>query len=339
MSDSGSSESADRAALRRRRAPAGGTGPAVRRHRLRGAGRAGALARRRAHRGRSFPGRAAGARGRARRRPRDRPRPGAGRRARGALPRRRRTRGERRVGARGGAAARSAVHLPRLQHPRRRPARRRGRHGGAASATVAEAVDHAVAAHLAAEAALVPVVVALDGPTIAFAVQVAALPEPTGLARLLGQPADSVPHLRRRRARPLRRAPAAHSALARCRPGDPGSAASSVRRRSGPLSPRSSFSGAISRAISTRRWRASPSRPVAVAGGRRPREVALRPRADRERQLRAGARAGAGRSGRPFGPATRRAGAAAAGSAARSRTGGAGQVPAASWPSSSGSTI
>ncbi len=59
-------------------------------------------------------------------------------------------------------------------------------------ATVAEAVDHAVAAHLAAEAALVPVVVALDGPTIAFAVQVAALPEPTGLARLLGQPADSV---------------------------------------------------------------------------------------------------------------------------------------------------
>jgi pyruvate/2-oxoacid:ferredoxin oxidoreductase alpha subunit/ferredoxin len=59
-------------------------------------------------------------------------------------------------------------------------------------ATVGEAVDHAVAAHLAAEAALVPVVVALDGPTIAFALQVAALPEASLLERLLGRPADSV---------------------------------------------------------------------------------------------------------------------------------------------------
>ncbi len=58
--------------------------------------------------------------------------------------------------------------------------------------TVGEAVDHALAAGLAAESALVPVVVALDGPTLAFSVQVAALPEPVLCARLLGRPADSV---------------------------------------------------------------------------------------------------------------------------------------------------
>jgi ferredoxin/pyruvate/2-oxoacid:ferredoxin oxidoreductase alpha subunit len=58
--------------------------------------------------------------------------------------------------------------------------------------TVAEAVDHACAAILAAESVLVPVVVALDGPTLAFAVQDAALPAPALLGRLLGRPADSV---------------------------------------------------------------------------------------------------------------------------------------------------
>ncbi|MDQ1348125.1 MAG: pyruvate-ferredoxin/flavodoxin oxidoreductase [Acidobacteriota bacterium] len=58
--------------------------------------------------------------------------------------------------------------------------------------TVAEAVDHACAAILAAESALVPVVVALDGPTLAFAVQAAGLPSVALLGRLLGRPADSV---------------------------------------------------------------------------------------------------------------------------------------------------
>ena len=58
--------------------------------------------------------------------------------------------------------------------------------------TVGEAVDHACAAILAAESALVPVVVALDGRTLAGAVQEAALPETALLGRLLGHPADSV---------------------------------------------------------------------------------------------------------------------------------------------------
>ncbi len=58
--------------------------------------------------------------------------------------------------------------------------------------TVGEAVDHAVAARLATESALTPVVVALDGPTLAFSVQNAALPTPELLDRLLGRPADSV---------------------------------------------------------------------------------------------------------------------------------------------------
>jgi len=58
--------------------------------------------------------------------------------------------------------------------------------------SVGEAVDHTCAAFLAAESALVPVVVALDGPTLAGAVQEAALPEPALLGRLLGHPADSV---------------------------------------------------------------------------------------------------------------------------------------------------
>ena len=58
--------------------------------------------------------------------------------------------------------------------------------------TVGEAVDHACAAILAAESALVPVVVALDGPTLAFAVQAAGLPSVALLGRLLGRPADSV---------------------------------------------------------------------------------------------------------------------------------------------------
>lgn len=55
-----------------------------------------------------------------------------------------------------------------------------------------EAVDHFCAAILAAESALVPVVVALDGPTIAGAVQEAALPDAALLGRLLGHPADSI---------------------------------------------------------------------------------------------------------------------------------------------------
>jgi len=58
--------------------------------------------------------------------------------------------------------------------------------------TVAEAVDHALAAELAAESALLPVVVALDAATIACAVQDAALPGEELVARLLGRPADSV---------------------------------------------------------------------------------------------------------------------------------------------------
>jgi ferredoxin len=58
--------------------------------------------------------------------------------------------------------------------------------------SVGEAVDHTCAAILAAESALVPVVVALDGPTLAGAVQEAALPEIALLGRLLGHPADNV---------------------------------------------------------------------------------------------------------------------------------------------------
>ena len=58
--------------------------------------------------------------------------------------------------------------------------------------SVGEAVDHALAAALAAESALVPVVVALDRATIAGAVEECAVPESALLARLLGHPADSV---------------------------------------------------------------------------------------------------------------------------------------------------
>ncbi len=58
--------------------------------------------------------------------------------------------------------------------------------------TVSEAVDHALAAQRAAESALVPVVVALDAATIAFAVQDTVLPAAALVARLLGNPADSV---------------------------------------------------------------------------------------------------------------------------------------------------
>ncbi len=58
--------------------------------------------------------------------------------------------------------------------------------------SVAEAVDHVLAAQIAAERALVPIVVALDGATVAFAVQDAALPSEGQVARLLGRPADSV---------------------------------------------------------------------------------------------------------------------------------------------------
>ncbi|MEO8195326.1 MAG: 4Fe-4S binding protein [Thermoanaerobaculia bacterium] len=58
--------------------------------------------------------------------------------------------------------------------------------------TVGEAVDHVLAAGLAAESALVPVVVALDRETIAFAVEECGLPESALVGRLLGHPADSV---------------------------------------------------------------------------------------------------------------------------------------------------
>ena len=58
--------------------------------------------------------------------------------------------------------------------------------------TVGEAVDHVLAAQLAAESALVPVVVALDTATIACAVAECAVPERALVARLLGHPADSV---------------------------------------------------------------------------------------------------------------------------------------------------
>lgn len=58
--------------------------------------------------------------------------------------------------------------------------------------SVNEAVDHVVAAQLAAERALVPMVVALDSVTVAFAVQDAALPAEGQVVRLLGRPADSV---------------------------------------------------------------------------------------------------------------------------------------------------
>ncbi len=58
--------------------------------------------------------------------------------------------------------------------------------------TVGEAVDHALAAGLAAESALTPVVVALDRQTIAHAAAECAVPESALVVRLLGHPADSV---------------------------------------------------------------------------------------------------------------------------------------------------
>ena len=186
--------------------------------------------------------------------------------------------------------------------------------------TVGEAVDHACAAYPRRESALVPVVVALDGPTIAFAVQEAALPEPALLGRLLGRPADSVHSASVAQSELFgehrRRIPRWHDATLALRLGGelgPQAARCRLRRGADLLRARSRP------ASSTRAQRASPSRPDGRCRRLSGRSAqGFRPRSDRERRLLRN-RSFSGGDARAFGSAPRCAGAASAGSLARSR--------------------